>query len=322
MRTQKRHMFGTVLLALVVAVLVLSACGTPTAAPGAHEAGQGHEDEGQATARAGSAAIEIPHLHGLGFSADGQQLIVPAHDGLRIFADGRWQVPDLPAHDYMGYAPADDGFYSSGHPAPSSGLVNPFGIIKSTDGGKTLAKLGFEGETDFHLMGVGYKNHAIYVLNPQPNSRLSAGLHYSLDDGKTWKQSGAQGLSAQPIQIAVHPADAKIVALATEAGLFLSSNHGDNFERVAPGPVTAASFSPDGTRLVFGATALSVYDLESKETKALQAPQLDAQDAFGYSAVNPVRPEEIAVATFGKDIFRSTDGGRSWQPIAQNGVGT
>lgn len=288
---------------------------------GAQEAGPGHNEGGQAATHAGSAAIEIPHLHGLGFSADGQQLIVPAHDGLRVFADGKWQVPDLPAHDYMGYAPADNGFYSSGHPQAGSQLVNPFGLIKSTDGGKTLTKLGFEGESDFHLMGVGYRNHAIYVLNTGQNSRLSAGLHYSLDEGKTWKQSAAQGLTADPIQITVHPTDANVLALASVTGLFLSSNHGDTFERIAVTPVTAAAFSPDGTRLVFGSTSLSVYDTGSKETTTMQAPKIDAQDAIGYIAVNPVRTEEIAIATFGKDLFRSTDGGQSWQPIAQDGVG-
>lgn len=56
----------------------------------------------------------------------------------------------------MGYVATDNGFYSSGHPHPSAGLINPFGLIKSSDGGHTLTKLGFEGESDFHLMGVGY----------------------------------------------------------------------------------------------------------------------------------------------------------------------
>ncbi|MGH2535886.1 MAG: F510_1955 family glycosylhydrolase, partial [Candidatus Promineifilaceae bacterium] len=129
---------------------------------------QGEEGSGDSPVTA-----EFPHIHGLGFSADGRQLFVPAHDGLRLFSDGQWQIPDAPAHDYMGYAPADDGFYSSGHPHPSSGLVNPLGLVKSTDGGQTLTRLGFEGESDFHLMGVGYQNHAIYVVNPRANSRLA-----------------------------------------------------------------------------------------------------------------------------------------------------
>ncbi len=266
--------------------------------------------------------VDLPHIHGLGFSPDGQQLFVPAHVGFRVFADGAWLTPDVPAHDYMGYVATDDGFYSSGHPDPASGLANPLGLVKSTDGGKTLIKLGFEGESDFHLMGVGYQNHPIYVLNPAPNSTLPAGMYYSLDDGKTWQQSAMQGVTAQPIQIAVHPTEANIVALATEDGLLISSDHGDTFERIGEaGPVTAASFSPSGERLLFGYNTLYVYDLASKQIYALQTPGISADDAIGYIAVNPVRSDEIAFATFGRDIYLSQDGGQSWQQITQSGTG-
>src|SRR2546429_5088264 len=51
---------------------------------------------------------------------------------------------------YMGFAATAQGAYSSGHPAPESGLTNPFGLIRSRDGGKTWDKLGLEGESDFH----------------------------------------------------------------------------------------------------------------------------------------------------------------------------
>jgi hypothetical protein len=302
-----------ILVGLAAGILLLVGCGART---GAREAGQEHGEAGHP-----SAAIEMPHIHGLGFSADGRQLVVPAHDGLRIFADGKWRVPDGPAHDYMGYAPADDGFYSSGHPQPGSGLNNPLGLVKSTDDGQSLEDLGFKGESDFHLMGVGYRSHAIYLFNPAPNSRLAPGLHYSLDDGKSWKQTAAQGLDGGPVQIAVHPSDAAVVALATEGGLFLSSYYGDTFERIAAGPVSSAAFGPDGKRLFFGAGRLSAYSMESNQITTLRTPRLDAQDAIGYIAANPARPEELAVATFGRDIFRSTDGGRSWTQIAQDGRG-
>ena len=84
----------------------------------------------------------------------------------------------------------------------------------------------------------------------------------------------------------------------------------------------AVAFSPDGARLVFGSTALSAYAMGSKRITKLHAPRLDVQDAIGFVAVNSVRPEEIAVATFGNDIFRTTDGGQAWQLIARDGVGT
>ena len=278
--------------------------------------------DGSGTASMVDATVEIPHLHGLGFSADGRQLIVPAHDGLRIFADGAWQVPEVPAHDYMGYAATDTGFYSSGHPALGASLVNPLGLVKSTDGGATLMTLGFAGESDFHWMAVGYRNHAIYVLNAVPNSRLGAGLHYSLDDGKTWQQSAAQGLTAQPIQLAVHPIQANTLALATEGGLLLSMDRGASFMPIPPvGQVTAVAFSPDGTQLLAGGTTLMTYNLADGQVTAMRAPQLGAEDAISYIAVNPVQPQELAFATFERNIYRSEDGGQTWQQIVRAGVG-
>ena len=268
----------------------------------------------------GESSIEMPHIHGLGFSPDGRQLIVPAHDGLRVFADGEWSVPEVPAHDYMGYTPVNDGFYSSGHPHPSSGLVNPFGLVRSTDGGQTLEELGFEGESDFHLMGVGYQNHAIFVLNLAPNSRLSAGLHYSLDDGQTWQPAAAEGVTARPFSLAVHPTEASVVALATEEGLFLSSDYGNSFARIGnAGPVTAVAFHPDGKTLLFGEGRLLAYDLATEQTTEVPSPTIAADDAIGYIAVNPVENSEISLATFNRDIYLSSDGGQSWSQLAKDG---
>jgi hypothetical protein len=265
-------------------------------------------------------SIEIPHIHGLGFSSDGRQLIVPAHDGLRVFADGVWSVPEVPAHDYMGYTPVDNGFYSSGHPHPSSGMVNPLGLVKSTDGGETLVQLGFEGESDFHLMAVGYENHAIYVLNPAPNSTLPAGLHYSLDDGKTWQTGAMQGLTARPFSLAAHPTEANTVAIATEGGLFLSTEYGNSFNQIGDvATVTAVAFDPNGTRLLFAFNRLLSYDPASEGITEVASPAVAADDAIGYIAVNPIEPEQIALATYNRDIYFSSDSGRTWQQIATDG---
>jgi photosystem II stability/assembly factor-like uncharacterized protein len=171
-------------------------------------------------------------------------------------------------------------------------------------------------------MGVGYQNHAIYLLNPMPNSRLSTGMHYSLDDGKTWKQSAMRGVTAQPIQIAVHPTDANVVALATEAGLLLSMDHGETFERLGEAtPVTAAAFGPDGSQLFFGLKTLSVYDMATQQIEPVATPSIGIQDAIGYIAVNPVDADEAAFATFERNIYLSQGDGQPWQQIPESGTG-
>lgn len=266
--------------------------------------------------------VEIAQLRGLRFSADGRQLVVAANDGLHIFSDGQWQTPDLPKHDYLSYTATNDGFYSSGYPDPTTNLTTPFGLVKSTDGGKTLTNLGFDGESAFNLLGVGYQNHAIYIFNGVPNSKLTLGAHYSLDDGQTWQESRLLGIASRPARIAVHPTEPNIVAIATEGGLFLSTDYGDNFELINEnGPAIAAEFDPGGALLFFGYSDLSAYDLANKKVLPLSAPTISSEDAIAYITVNPTKIDKIALATFLGDLHLSQDGGQTWQQILKAGKG-
>jgi hypothetical protein len=277
------------------------------------------DDDAGDTSR--QAAIQMPHIHGLSFSSDGKQLIVPAHSGLLVFENDRWVIPDLPPHDYMGYAGVDNGFFSSGHPNLGTDLVNPLGLVKSTDGGKTITTLAFEGESDFHVMAVGYESHAVYVLNTSPNSQLGIGLYHSQDEGESWQQSRAGGLGSGIIQLGVHPTETGIVAAATEQGVFLSTDHGDSFAQVGDAaPVTAVTFHPNGETLYFGYKVLYQYELSDGTIDTLSIPPLIGDDGITYIALNPVS-NEIALATFSKNLYRSKDGGQSWQQIARQGEG-
>jgi hypothetical protein len=288
---------------------------------GGAEAAHEHSEGALAVDHIHGQEVELPHIHGMGYTSDGNQLLVAAHEGLRIYTDGEWLIPDAPAHDYMGFSPFDQGFYSSGHPAPRSGLRNPLGLVKSTDGGKTLTRLGFEGESDFHLMGAGYENRAIYVLNPAPNSRLEVGLYYTLDEGVNWQQSDLVGLTAQPIQLVVHPTQPDIVALATEAGLLLSTDFGNIFAPVGEHElITTVVFGP-GDMLYFGYRSLYAYDLMTRQIATLTAPQLTENDGIAYLAVNPAEPDEIALATFERNIYLLEDPDQPWRQIVQSGKG-
>lgn len=272
--------------------------------------------------RSKPAGIQFPHIHGLGFTADGGRLLLAAHDGLRVFADDGWSNPDLPRHDYMGFTVTDDGFYSSGHPAPGSGLKNPLGLVRSADEGKSLTTLGFAGEHDFHVMGAGYFSHAIWVFNPAASARLPAGIHFSLDDARTWSAAALQGLMGESIvQMAVHATDPATVAIATDAGVYLSTDAGRTFARVGPADLfTAVAFHPHGEQLLLARDRLLVWERRSGQVQTPGGPPLAEKDAIAYVAANPARPAEIAVATFGRNVWLSTDGGQSWTAIATNGV--
>jgi hypothetical protein len=271
--------------------------------------------------------VTLHHIHGLGYTSDGAQLLIPAHEGLASYKNGAWSMVDGPKHDYMGFVTVDSGFYSSGHPEKGSGLKDPLGVVKSADLGKTLASLDLQGVSDFHLMSVGYKNHAIYVFSDHPSAKMpTPSLYYSKDDAKTWTRSEMKGWSGEPLSLAVHPTDDKIIVLGGKSGLYLSTDSGAQFQLLTPQPnVTALSFTPTGGEVLAaaaGSPVLTQISVTSKEKKEIKLPALDAKDAVAYIAVNPSNPQELSIATFLKDVYTSKDGGATWTSIAVKGKGT
>lgn len=273
---------------------------------------------------ANAATVELMHVHGLAYSPDGKQLTIPSHQGLAIYNGGHWSRAFGPAHDYMGFSVTRRAIYSSGHPAPGTKLVNPFGLLKSSDGGRSWQKLGLEGESDFHVLATSYDTATVYVLNGQPNSRMNAaGLYYTADDGKNWQRAAAQGLLQSPTAIAVHPSNGKLVAAATGNGLYLSSDGGERFQPVSQGTqVLSSTFSLDGKSLWFGSyrqePQLSRLDLPTRKIGSIRLP-VTGQDAVSYLAQNPAKQREWAIATFKRNVYLTADEGKSWKQIAKEG---
>lgn len=284
---------------------------------------------GISTATQADNAVSLTHVHGLSYSADGAQLMIPSHHGMAIYETGpkaHWSKAQGPAHDYMGFSATREAIYSSGHPAPGSGLTNPFGVIKSIDGGKTWRNLGLEGESDFHLLATSYGTNAVFVLNYRANSRMSSpGLYHTESDGMKWVHATAQGLSGQIKSLAVHPNDARIVAAGTDNGLYLSRDAGETFsQRVAGRPVLGIGFEMDGRHIVFGsyvgkATLSRIGMAPGAEPQDIPIPEL-REDAIAYVAQNPMRPAEMAIASYKRNVFISRDERRTWKPIAADGA--
>ncbi len=269
-------------------------------------------------------AVTFMHVHGLSYSADGKRLMLPSHHGLAVYENGKWSKAPGPQHDYMGFSATAKYLYSSGHPAPGSGLINPFGLIRSKDGGKTWDKLGLEGETDFHLLATGWNSNAIYVWNPAPSSRMKMpGLHYTLNDGLAWKPARGLGLDGEPRALAAHPDDPAVVAIATSKGVFESSDAGERFARVVGGEGTALYLDLDGKHLWYGSydgqARLARTPLRGGPTVQIALPKLP-NDAIAYIAQNPLRREQYAIATFGKSVFMTDNAGRTWATLAERGL--
>lgn len=270
------------------------------------------------------AQVTLTHVHGLAYSADGKSLYLPSHHGMAIYSEGKWSKAPGPQHDYMGFSASNNHFYSSGHPAPGSGLANPFGLIRSKDGGKTWEKLGLERESDFHLLATSYGTDAIYVYNPAPNSKMPApGIYSTLNQGFTWRRAGASGLNGEPMGLAVHPQDPKWVAVAaSKSGLYLSSDSGESFRAVASDQVLAAFFDLDGKHLWYSsyasAPALTRLNWQTGQKRTVALPPI-TRDAIAYIAQNPKNTKEYAIATFERSVYVSRDEGKTWTQIADRG---
>lgn len=268
-------------------------------------------------------SVTFMHIHGLDYTSDGQEIYVPAHDGLKIYSDGMWSdQTEGELHDYMGFSMVEDGFYSSGHPAPGSKMADPIGIVKSIDMGKTLEILDLHEEIDFHGMTVGYYTKDIYVFNPSPNSRMDQpGFYYSTDETKTWNHSKFEGIVGQASSLATHPTEGGIVAIGTDAGVFISQNYGDSFEPLLENVnATAVSFDHNNSLLVaLPGKALSI-SLDDTNQTDLNIPQLDSGDAVAYVKQNPQDINQYVFATFNKDIFITKDSGQTWTEIVDQGT--
>jgi photosystem II stability/assembly factor-like uncharacterized protein len=281
---------------------------------------------GTALATAAQQTVTITHVHGFAWSADGKRLMIPSHHGLAVYANGKWSKAPGPQHDYMGFSATAKHLYSSGHPASGSGLVNPFGLIRSRDGGKTWDQIGLQGETDFHLLATGWVTNAIYVWNPAPNSRMQLpGLHYTLNDGLLWRPAAAAGLIGAPRALAVHPSDPALVAAATAEGVFLSHDSGASFAALATDlEGVSVFFDLDGKHLWYGGyrdgARLARVPLSNGSAVQMPLPPMP-KDAVAYIAQNPATPKEYAIATFGRSVFLTKDAGRTWSRIADKGRG-
>jgi photosystem II stability/assembly factor-like uncharacterized protein len=269
------------------------------------------------------AQVTLTHVHGLSYSADGKRLMIPSHHGLAIYENSKWSKAPGPQHDYMGFSATAKGLYSSGHPAPGSGLVNPFGLMRSRDGGKTWEKLGLEGESDFHLLATSWNTNAVYVWNAAPNSRMKQpGLHFTVNEGFAWKPARASGLEGSPRAIAVHPDDPKAVAVATSKGVFESNDSGESFQRLAGGEGTTVFYDLDGEHLWYGYFEREPWLMRARlragPPTRIELPPL-TEDALAYIAQNPSRRDEYAIATFKRSVYLSKDAGRDWTQIADRG---
>ncbi|MDP1671817.1 MAG: glycosyl hydrolase, partial [Burkholderiales bacterium] len=149
--------------------------------------------------------------------------------------------------------------------------------------------------------------------------------YYTRNDGLQWTHVAGNGLGGELRSLAVHPTDVHVVAAGTANGLYLSRNAGQDFEPLVAGSqVLGAAFDLSGRSLWFGTYAGKAVlmrlalDVGAKP-QSVPIPAL-MDDGIAYIAQNPARRNEVAFATFKRNVFMSSDQGRNWKQIAREGV--
>lgn len=309
-------------IAVSLAALLAAGCGAENESEPAPAEDAAEEKAQQGSLNADDFEVDfegtLEHVHGMGY-IEGDGLYFASHEGLKIYRDGEWLETDGMHNDYMGFNAVDGGFYTSGHPGQGSGMMNPIGIQRSMDGGRSLEHMGFEGETDFHAMAVGYRSHHMFVMNPKPNSGMGAGFYHSENEGKDWSEAAAEGLQGDISYLAMHPDDSQIIAAATSTGIYLSQNGGDSFQALTSDGQfgTALTFSEDALYFASYETAseLVEYSLETGDKKTMALPELP-EDGVLYLAQ---KADELAIYTVKGQAFISGNKGEEWTQIMENG---
>jgi hypothetical protein len=180
------------------------------------------------------------------------------------------------------------------------------GLWRSTDAGRTFAPAWPEGLTQAMGAVAAGGDGAIYVGTGEPNpgggsvTYEGTGVYRSTDGGANWRNVGLRD-SGTVGAIAVDKADPKRVFVAAngslyspggDRGVYLSTNGGGSWQRVLD---VAGEFT--------GAVDVQIDPTDSKRVYAVLWDHRRTPTKRTYGGV-------------GSGVFRSTDGGVTWQRLA------
>ena len=286
MRTINPHCSG--LAAAALASLAIVACGD-----------DGDSSDSSAGGSNGAAGQGPVHVHGLGINQKDDSIYIATHAGLFRAAAGESKATRVgnSTQDTMGFTVAGaDDFLGSGHPGEFENAINPLGLIKSTDGGRSWEAVSLSGEADFHVLR--WADGTVYGVDSG-----SGRLMVSDDRGESWEE---RPRPAQLVDLAPDPDDPERLMASGEGGIYRSGDGGRRWQGLG-GEIGLLAW-PSSSRL-FHVNARGRVGVSSDGGRSWRRlGQIGGQPA----AVLARTDRELYAALPDGTVKRSLDGGRSW----------
>jgi photosystem II stability/assembly factor-like uncharacterized protein len=232
--------------------------------------------------------------------SDPRRLVLGTHTGLYGSSDGgrHWRFDALAGKDAMNLArPAGDTIWLAGHEV----------FEKSVDGGRTWADVRPSGLPGLDIHG--------FAVDPRDPKTLYAaiagqGLYRSTDGGSSFSAVSRE-VGGNVMALGIFPSG-RILAGDMQRGLLESSDAGASWTAILRAQLMGLAVNPRDPRRVLGGGAGVALSTDAGHS---WRSVLDLPDRVGPVAWSQSNPRLAYAVGLNRTLYRSGDGGESWQPV-------